>query len=98
MTRVTGATCGVAPRGQADGFFKEAELGVVQPEGLVDDVRRWLHVHLQDGHQLAVDFKCNLSKKGVRGWKRQRWREAPTLRAEPRADGICSRLLSTNCY
>lgn len=71
---------------------------MVQPKGLVHDVRRWLHVHLQDGHQLAVDFKCDLLKKGREGGKRQRGREAQTLRAEPRADGTCSGLLSANCY
>lgn len=40
---------------------------MVQPKGLVDHVRRWLHVHLQDGHQLAVDFKRDLLKKGREG-------------------------------
>lgn len=67
ISQVTGATCGVVPRRQADGFFEEAELGVVEPKRLVDHVRRRLHVHPQDGHQLAVfGFKCNLLKEGGR--------------------------------
>lgn len=58
-------TCGVVPRRQADGFFKEAELGVVKAECLVDHVRRGLHAQPQHGHQLAVrGFKCNLLKEG----------------------------------
>lgn len=48
------STCGVVPGWQADGFLEEAELGVVEPERLVDHVRRRLHVHLADGHRLAV--------------------------------------------
>ncbi|TNN52493.1 hypothetical protein EYF80_037260 [Liparis tanakae] len=39
---------------QADGLLEEAELGVVEPERLVDHVGRRLHVHLADGHRLAV--------------------------------------------
>ena len=42
------------PGRQADGFFEETELGVVEAESLVDDVRGRLHVHLADGHGLAV--------------------------------------------
>lgn len=52
------------PRRQADGFLQEAELGVVQPERLVHHVRRRLHVHLADGHRLAVlGFKRNLRRE-----------------------------------
>lgn len=59
-----GASCGVVPRRQADGFFEEAELGVVKPKRLIDDVRRRLHVHPQDGHQVAViSFEGNLWKE-----------------------------------
>lgn len=101
MTRVTGATCGVAPRRQADGFFKVAELRVVQPKGLVDNVRRWLHVHLQDGHQLAVDFKCNLLIKGWAGGRvsvggrLERWEQNPEQMES--APG-CYRLIVTRWF
>lgn len=61
ITGVTCATCGVMPGRQADGLFEEAELGVVKPESLVDNVRGWLHVHLADGHGLAIFcFECHL--------------------------------------
>lgn len=62
---VTCATCGVVPGRQADCFLEEAELGMVKPESLVDNVRRWLHVHLADGHRLAVFcFERNLMREG----------------------------------
>lgn len=67
ITGVTCATCGVMPWWQADGFLKETELGVVKPERLVDYMGCRLHVHLADGHRLAVFcFKCNLWRKGER--------------------------------
>lgn len=65
ITGVTCTTCGVVPWWQTDGFFEEAELGVVKPECLVDNMRRRLHVHLADGHRLAVlCFECNLWREG----------------------------------
>lgn len=54
MSVVRLATFGVVPGRQADGFFEEAELGMVEPERLVNNVRRRLHVQLADGHRLAV--------------------------------------------
>ena len=67
LSQVMGATCGAVPWMQADGLFKEAELGVVKSKRLVDHVRRRLHVHLQDGHELAdFGFKRNLLKEGGR--------------------------------
>lgn len=64
---VTCSTCGVMPGGQADGFLKEAQLRVVESESLVNNVRCRLHVHLADGHRLAVfSFECNLKREGQR--------------------------------
>ena len=55
------------PGWQADGFLEEAKLGVIKSESLVDNMRRWLHVHLADGHRLAVfSFECNLQREGGR--------------------------------
>lgn len=42
------------PWRQSNGLLQEAELGVIKSESLVDDVWRWLHVHLADGHRLPV--------------------------------------------
>lgn len=64
---VTCVTCGVMPGWQTDGFLEEAELRVVKPECLVDNMRCWLHVHLADGHRFPIFcFKCNLWRKGQR--------------------------------
>lgn len=61
-------TCWLLPRREADGLLQEAELRVVQPEGLVHHVGRRLHVYLQDGHRFAVlGFKPDL--RGRRGSK-----------------------------
>lgn len=48
-------TCvGVVPGRQADGLLQEAELRVVEAEGLVHHVRRGLHVDLADGHGFTI--------------------------------------------
>lgn len=78
------STCGVMPWWQADGFLQEAELGVVKPECLVDNVRCRLHVHLADGHGLAIFcFKCHLWREGERSavsaaWNSPAWCPIPT--------------------
>lgn len=52
------------PDWQADGLFKETELGVVKSESLVNDMGRWLHIHLADGHWLSIFcFESNLWRK-----------------------------------
>lgn len=73
------------PRGQADGFFKEAELWVVKAKRLIHDVRRRLHLHLQDGDGVVVFiFKCNLQEE-VQRLEHRRGEEggAETLRSAP---------------
>lgn len=67
-------TCWLLPRREADGLLQEAELRVVQPEGLVHHVGRRLHVHLQDGHRFAVlsfkhDLRGSERVKGLLGTK-----------------------------
>lgn len=79
-----GATWGVVPGGQADGFFKEAQLWVVKPKRLIDHVRRRLHVHLQDGDGVVVFvFKCDLQEE-VQRLERRRGKEPRGRWAEPR--------------
>lgn len=62
---VSCTTCGVVPWWQADGLLKETQLRVVKSESLINNVRCWLHIHLADGHRLAiVCFECYLWRKG----------------------------------
>lgn len=61
MPSIICTTCRVMPDWQADGLFEETEFRVVKSESLVNDMGCRLHIHLADGHWLAIFcFECNL--------------------------------------